>query len=481
MIRRALIAAVIASTLALPTFTTAEAGGLRDKTKAVTLQTVDGPIEQTAEGVQTCLVTSTPADDVRRQVLIPLWNTYAFFVNYARLDAFDPAGPAVPCADRPEIDRWILSNLQALVQTARTEMESFNAPGFLREAARFIDDLSNWYIRRNRRRFWRSRGGDDRDKQAAYQTLYTVLTTLTKLLAPVIPFLTERMYQNLRLPGAGGAASRTPDPDSVHLCPFPEVDPSLLDAQLSERMALAQKVVNLGHALREQSGQRVRQPLPELRFACSDPAQRAPLESLGDVIREELNVKKITGCEHLDDLVHYVYKPNLKTLGPKYGKGLAAIGRALPAADPASLAPLRRGETVTLLIEGADYLLAPEDVLVSTEQAADWIAADSLGVQIALSTVLTPELIREGMARDFVRHVQQARKEADLEIENRIGVAFATASADVRSAIEEWSAYIRQETLADELKPAQGLGAGARAVLVGDQQIELKISRVEEV
>ncbi len=189
--------------------------GSRHPDKPVTLQTPDGPISQTAEGYPTCEVVSKPADEIRRQILIPLWNTYAFFVNYARLDEFDPAAASVPVAERPEIDRWILSNLQALIETARREMEAYNTAAFLREAATFIDDLSNWYVRRNRRRFWRSRAAGDRDKLAAYQTLYTVLVTLTKLLAPVVPFVTERMYQNLvpsspRLSKGGPGAGRAP-------------------------------------------------------------------------------------------------------------------------------------------------------------------------------------------------------------------------------------------------------------------------------
>lgn len=262
--------------------------GKREKDKPVELATADGTVSATAEGVPTCLVTSKPADEIRRQVLIPLWNTYAFFANYAHLDDFDPQAAPVSLADRPEIDRWILSNLQALIDTANVEMAGFNAPGFLREAARFIDDLSNWYIRRNRRRFWRSRDANDRDKLAAYQTLYTVLVTLTKLLAPIVPFVTERMYQNLV--GGEGRATRIEDRGSrmeegtagdrssilhprssdrpalsVHLCAYPVADAALRDPGLSERMALAQTVVNLGHGLREVSKLRVRQPLPELR------------------------------------------------------------------------------------------------------------------------------------------------------------------------------------------------------------------------
>ncbi len=475
--------------------------GTRHKDKPVPLMTPDGPITQTAEGAPTCEVVSKPADEIRRQVLIPLWNTYAFFVNYARLDDFDTAAAAVPVAERPEIDRWILSNMQALIETARREIENFNTAAFLREATTFIDDLSNWYVRRNRRRFWRSRTAGDRDKLAAYQTLYTVLVTLTKLLAPVIPFLMERMYQNLvraspppSRGGLGGSGERSLEhqtahslpplhkggsqPESVHLCSYPVADSGLRDPALSERMALAQLVVNLGHGLREQAAQRVRQPLPELRFACANAAHRAAIETLTEVIQDELNVKKITPCDNLDDLVHYNYKPNLKTLGPKFGKGLAAISKALPAIDAKVLAPLRRGESVTLSIDGTDYLLAPQDVLVSTQQAADWVAADDRGVQIALSLVITPELKREGMARDFVRQVQQLRKEADLEIENRIRIDYSSGNADVKSAITEWSDYIRSETLADSITRAETAPAGFKAALIGEIQVPVWIEKV---
>jgi isoleucyl-tRNA synthetase len=262
------------------------------------------------------------------------------------------------------------------------------------------------------------------------------------------------------------------------LCAYPVADPALRDPALSERMALAQLVVNLGHGLREQAKQRVRQPLPELRFACAMAQQRAAIESLADVIREELNVKKITPCAQLDDLVHYTYKPNLKTLGPKFGKGLAEINKALPTIDEKTLAPLRRGESVTLRIKDADYTLGPEDVLIGTQQAADWVAADSQGVQVALSTALTPELLREGLARDFVRQVQQLRKEADLEIENRIHVFYATEDKMVSAALAEWDDYIRSETLADSITRAASPPGETKAVLLGEVAVPIWIERV---
>ena len=444
--------------------------GHRDSAIPVTLQTPDGPIDQTAEGVPTCKVISAPADETRRQVLITLWNSYTFFVNYARLDEFDAAVEQVPVAERPEIDRWVLANLHALIETANRELSDFNIAGFLREASRFIDDLSNWYIRRNRRRFWRSKDAGDRDKLAAYQTLYTVLVTLSKLLAPAIPFLSERLYQNL-VRGVDASA-----PESVHLCEYPQADQALLDPDLSERMALAQLVVNLGHGLREKTSLRVRQPLAELRFACGTAAQAAAIGNLADVIKEELNVKELTACENLDELVSYLYKPNLKTLGPRYGKLLGTIRKELPETDGEILAPLRRGEAVTVTLGGEEIELQPDDVMVSTEQAADWASADQEGVQIALSTSLTPELLREGMARDFVRHVQQLRKDADLDIENRIAVTYSSSNDDVAAAVDQWRDYICRETLADQLAPADSVPDDAKSVTVGGANVRLTIT-----
>ena len=358
----------------------------------------------------------------------------------------------IAVADRPEIDRWILSNLQSLIEVAHREMTQYNAPGFCAAAAGFIDDLSNWYIRRNRRRFWRSKDATDTDKNAAYETLYEVLVTLCRLLAPCIPFLTERMYQNLAL-GEGfsdtgfqfsdsrneteesaplsseNRKSKTENllPPSVHLCDYPTADTALLDAGLNLSMSAAQKVVRLAHKLREESNLRVRQPLAELRFASSNVGTAEAIERLADVIGEELNIHSVVRQDNLDALVSYAYKPNLKTLGPKYGKLLNALRTKLPELGDAVLSPLRRGENLTVEIEGSSIDLTPEDVLISTAQAAEWVCSDDSGIQVAISTVLTPELIREGMSRDFVRQVQQLRKDLNLNIQDRIRVQYHSA------------------------------------------------------
>lgn len=442
--------------------------GTRHADDHVTLPTVNGPIDKTLEGVPTCKVTSKTADEVRRQILIPLWNSYAFFVNYARLDEFDVSLAQVPVAERPEIDRWVLSNLQVLIKEVNQSFREFDTYAICERSGKFIDELSNWYIRRNRRRFWRSQDAGDTDKLAAYQTLYTVLTTLSKLLAPIIPFMTERMYLNLVAQNDSSA------PESVHLCDYPQADESLIDEALNRSGALAQLVVKLGHKLRDEANQRVRQPLAELQYACATSEQAEAIANLTDVIQEELNVKTLTFAENLDDLVSYNYKPNLKTLGPKYGKLLKLLREQLPQLGDEVLSPLRKGETLTLDLEGNEVVLEPEDVLISTEQAADWYCADEEGVQIALSTVLSEELKQEGAARDFVRQVQQLRKEADLDIEDRIQVSYF-AEDSVQQAIGEWTEYIQTETLADSLELADSQNSEAREVSVGEAKATIWI------
>ena len=524
--------------------------GTRHPDQPVTLQTPNGPTDRTIDGVPTHVVTSTPADETRRMVLIPLWNSYAFFVNYARLDEFDPTpvlqrslhapreesrsratattvenrssnqnvpslgsphaeregyvkGGYIEAANRPEIDRWILSNLQALTNGMRAALDDYNTPEACRLAAAFVDDLSNWYIRRNRRRFWRSKDASDTDKLAAYQTLYEVLVTLTKLLAPMVPFLSERMYQNLvrgmdrtvgcdesstahhssGAPSTAGVPAQslvTPydSPESVHLCDYPKADATLLDTDLNARMAWAQVVVALGHKLRDMADQRVRQPLAELRVSSSDPAARDAIERLADVIREELNVKQLTVVESLADIVKYTYKANLKTLGPKYGKLLNVLREKLPSVDTKTLAPLRSGESVTITLDGHEITLAPDDVQVGTEQAPGWVSGDDKGIQLALSTTLTPALLREGMARDFIRQIQQLRKDANLEIENRIRVSYSATEGDIETMLQEWSDLIRGETLADSLASSNNAHADAKPINVGDAKVSVWIEKV---
>ncbi len=447
--------------------------GTRHPEQKVTLETVNGPTDRTIDGVPTCKVESGPADEVRRQVLLPLWNSYSFFVNYARLDGFDPNSEPVPFAERPQIDRWILSNLQALITTMRESIERFDTPSACAAAARFIDDLTNWYIRRNRKRFWRSKDASDRDKLAAYQTLYTVLVTLTKLLAPFVPFLSERMYRNLVGSQEAHGKHSMGVPDSVHLCEYPVADAAWQDAALLEPMQTAQRVVALAHRLREEANQRVRQPLSELRVSSASATRLAQVADLQDVICDELNVKWVIPCESLRDIVAYKYRANPASLGKKYGKLLGKLRDLIPTLPATTLAPLRDGQPVTISVEGETLELISDDVSLSVENAAGWASGADGDLEVALSTVITPDLLREGMARDFVRHIQQLRKDADLEIEQRIRVTYATTDATAEAAINEWRTYIQGETLADTL--TTGTVVDGKTVSIGDAELSVAI------
>ncbi|MCA9019846.1 MAG: isoleucine--tRNA ligase, partial [Planctomycetaceae bacterium] len=228
---------------------------------------------------------------------------------------------------------------------------------------------------------------------------------------------------------------------------------------------------------RDESNQRVRQPLAELRFACQTTQQADAIENLSNTVEEELNIKLVTRCENLDDLVSYTYKPNLKTLGPKYGKLLGVLRQQLPEIGDEVLGPLRRGESVSIELSGNQIDLEPDDVLVGTEQAADWVCADEQGIQIAVSTKLTPELEQEGMARDFVRQIQQLRKEADLEIEDRIKIFYHPAdAAEVKEAVTNWSDYILGETLGDQLEQSE-LTDDSKEVTIGNSKVTLRIQK----
>jgi isoleucyl-tRNA synthetase len=407
----------------------------------------------------------TPGREVERQVFNTLWNCYAFFVNYARLDAFDPAAPLVPVAERPEIDRWILSNLQLLIQTFRTELESFNTTGAVRPAEEFIEDLSNWYIRRNRRRFWRSRSEDDRDKLAAYQTLYEVLLTLCKLLAPVIPFLTERLYQNLRGEGQGargeGRGAKSPAagtvPESVHHCDYPQADRGLIDEKLSFQMQVIKQLVTTGHALREQASQRVRQPLAEIRVAIGacGPEYRDAVDHMQSLALEELNIKQMAIVPDIAGLTSVTAKPNFATLGPRYGKDVPKIAGALGKAPAELLRKLTAGEAISLGVDDRQLEIGPQDVMIQVSTQAGWVVGAAGCMQVAINSTLTTELRQEGLARDVIRYIQQERKDQSLNIEDHIKVWVNPTGDLLRDAITRWAALIKEETLCDDLQLAR--------------------------
>jgi isoleucyl-tRNA synthetase len=384
-----------------------------------------------------------PAEELRSKFTLKLWNTYAFFCNYARLDGFDPSTAQVPVKDRPDIDRWILSDLQLLIRKARQTFEDFNVVAFCQEAEDFVDDrLSNWYVRRNRRRFWKSEKGTD--KLAAYQTLHTVLVTLCKLFAPIMPFLTEMMYRNLVSDGSR-------ETTSVHLCDYPEVGASLIEEELSHEMQALLRLKTLGAAARNTAAvKKVRQPMAEMKVLPGDDVERRAVERFADQLCEELNIKKVTLHDPKQGpLLRFEVKLNPKSLGPRgLGPRIAEIQKAVAAADPAAIAAkVQGGSSVEVACPGGTVMLEPTDFFVQPKAAEGWTGVVERGTQILLDTRVTPELAREGMAREVVRHVQNSRKEAGLEMEDRIELYLGTDDKELQEAIRAHRAYIGAETL----------------------------------
>src|SRR5690606_36543199 len=375
-------------------------------------------------------------DEARRQFILPLWNSYAFFANYAALDGFNPAEHDVPLAERTLLDRWILSRLQEVVRVVRDRLSDYDSLNAARAIEEFVvEDLSNWYIRRNRRRFWKTES--DRDKAAAYLTLHEVLVSVAKLLAPFLPFMTEVMYRNLVLSVDPSA------PESVHLTDFPEVDESKVDPDLDRDMAALLHVVGLGRAARARANVKVRQPLPRVLVGSRQDGAVAAIERLKDQLLDELNVKEFEVVANPDEYVTYRVRPNLAVLGPKYGPKLGAIRKALEAADPARIGPLQRaGRPVTLTVDDETGELTPDELLVEVQDREGYTVARGRGVTGATDLTVTAELRAEGMARGCVRGVHAARKKARLQIEDRTETVYQ-ATGELPEAIARFADCIK--------------------------------------
>ncbi len=410
-------------------------------------------------------------DAVHRRVFNTWWNVYAFLVTYMRADAFDPAAPKVPFEERQDIDRWVLSKLQELVRTGEERLAAFDAATLSRRAETFINELSTWYVRRCRRRFWRAKSADDRDKQAAFQTLYEVLVTLSRVVAPIVPFLTEEIHQNL-------VRKADPEaPESVHHCDYPTYDEALHDEALAREMDATLKIVSLALAARETRSLRVRQPLAELVVVPADDTHRHAVERFGDHITDELNVKALTLGDDAAKFLSVEVKPNFKLLGPKYGKDMRRVAAAVGAADSSAVAAaVASGEEVTVESNGDSFTLEPKEILIERHATEGYAIAEDKGLVVALDAEVTPELEREGLSRDLVRHVQQLRKELDLEVTDRIRIAYASNAEKLLTAIDEHRERIAAETLADEL--VSGDAEGGKDLTILGSAVRLAVARV---
>jgi isoleucyl-tRNA synthetase len=386
------------------------------------------------------------ADEVRRQFLIPLWNVYSFLVTYALIDGWVPSERKD--ATQTMLDRWIESRLQELITDVTDHMAKYEPNLATSAIARFVDDLSNWYLRRGRRRFWAKSGqsvAGDADKHAAYTTLHRTMVTLVKLLAPFVPFVSEAIYQNL---------VRTLDehvPQSVHHCEWPSSDPTRLDENLNNQMALVMRMVSLGHAARNRANIKVRQPLVEAAFAVGSAEERVVIKQFEDLIKDELNVKQIRLLDAASEVVTYQLHPLPRQLGQKYGPRFPQLRHAILELDAVAAAEtLIAGKPIAIKLDGEQIEILPEEVEVRFETRAGFSAVAESGYVAALDTKLTPTLISEGLMREFVRRVQAMRKDADLKVDDRIVVQFH-ASEKLGRAISEHQQYVMTETLADRL------------------------------
>lgn len=377
-----------------------------------------------------------------RDFTLTLWNLYSFFVTYANLDKWKPG--ALNGLAFSSMDKWLLSELNALVRDVTESYERYDVPGATRPVQDFVEKLSTWYLRRSRRRFWKSES--DSDKQAAYATLYTALVTVAKLIAPAMPFLADELYQNLVRSVDDSA------PESVHLATWPAHDPALVDEKLNRDMSLVMRLVSLGHAARNKANRKVRQPLSEAAFSVGNVDDRPAVAAFADVIADELNVKKVRLLDASTEAVSHTLKPLPKQLGQKYGNKFPLIQRAVLALDPEAAAKtLTSGRPLLVTVEGVDYDLLPDEIEVKAMAREGFAVAEEGAYVAALVTELTPDLVREGLAREFVRRVQDLRKQADLDVADRIAL-YVTASDGLKAAVQAYHDYIIAETLTVTLK-----------------------------
>ena len=373
----------------------------------------------------------------QRKFLGTLWNTYAFYVLYANIDEFNPLEHALEYDKLPVIDKWILSRLNSTIAEVDADMASYKIPESGKALQAFVDDLSNWYVRRCRSRFWAK--GMEQDKVNAYMTLYTSLVTLCKLAAPMIPFMTEEIYQNL-------VVSVDPNaPESIHLCDYPKADPAMIDKELEANMKHVLDIVVLGRAARNESGIKNRQPIGRMIV-------KAPFDVPSfyqDIITDELNVKKMELSDEADSFISYTFKPQMRTVGPKFGKLLGGIRKLLSEIDgKAAMKELNEDGTLALDVNGTRVVLEKEDLLIDMAQTEGFETQSYGGITVVLDKALTPELIEEGFVRELVSKIQTMRKEAGFEVMDRITV-YASGNEKIEQILRDNEKSVAADVLAD--------------------------------
>ncbi len=405
------------------------------------------------------------ADDVRfseqhveeivKKFTLTLWNTYSFFVTYANIDKFEPSKDYKSFQPSHKLDRWILSELNSLTKTVTEEMDGYNLPKSTRPVLDFLENLSNWYVRRSRRRFWKSE--NDKDKDQAYQTLYIVLVEFVKLLAPFMPYIADEIYQNLT------------GEESVHLADWPVPNEMIIDGKLNEEIHVVRTIVNLGHSVRAKARIKVRQPLQKVGIALPDGLPKEVIDTHKEVIMEELNVKEIEFIAEAGDIVEQSVIPNAKVLGPKYGKDVQFIIQKIKAGE------YELGDDS---IKVGEFELMGDEIEIGFKGKEGYDVESVEGIVVALDTEISEELKKEGYARDVVRMVQELRKEADYQVDDRIYV-YVESTGVVEEAVTQFADYIRTETLADELQQSGDIEWDKeKEVKFGDITVKIAVRKV---
>ncbi len=395
-------------------------------------------------------------EEVSRKFFGTLYNTYSFFALYANVDGFDNSLPQVPVSDRPEIDRWIISLLNSLVAEVGRQLDDYEPTKAARAISDFVgDNLSNWYVRLNRKRFWA--GEMTTDKLSAYQTLYTCLETVALLIAPVSPFFADRLYRDLTAVTKGCSKS-------VHLAMFPTVDESVINPALEEQMQVAQDVTSMVLALRRKANLKVRQPLSTIMVPVMSDAQKADIEAMSDLILSEVNVKSIKFVGNEDGVLVKRVKPDFRKLGPKHGKVMKQLGKLISEMSQADIIEFEKNGSFSFDINGSTATVEACDVEIISEDIPGWLVANEGNLTVALDITVTEELKREGVAREIVNRIQNIRKDNGFEITDRINVIIS-ANENSDAAIAEYADYISRQVLADSLTVA--------ATVEGDGCIEL--------
>jgi isoleucyl-tRNA synthetase len=394
-------------------------------------------------------------EEVRRKFFGTLYNTYSFFALYANVDHFTNTDSEIPVEERPEIDRWIISLLNSLIKEVENDYDTYEPTRAGRAISDFVgENLSNWYVRLNRKRFWG--GSYDKDKISAYQTLYTCLETVAKLMAPIAPFYAEQLY--LDLIGFNENSAANEKIESVHLTDFPKHDKSLIDKNLEECMQLAQQISSMILSLRRKGEKKVRQPLSKAVVPSPDEKTFNQIRYISDLIKAEVNIKElevIPPDAEMDNLIKRI-KPNFKTLGKKYGKQMKEIAAAMATMTKQQIGEIERNGEYTLHLPSGDVLLTTEDVEIITEDMPGWLVANDGNLTVALDITVTEELLREGIARELINRIQNIRKSNGYEITDKINIEIED-NPQIYEAVKEYSNYIASQTLANSIQIVSNL------------------------